>query len=216
VVTLAEDLLLLASDETSGRARIPLIRLELGLGGARLLDLVLRDRIRLVDGHVSIAVPGAVDEPLLDDALAIIAAEARPREPVHWVRRLAKGARQVVQERLITAGVLRLEEHKLLGLIPVRHMQEIDTRIEHDLMLRLNQVVVLGHPASRETTAMVSLVLALGLERQLFPRSDQRAVRHRMHEIAEGEWVGEAIRHAVDAADTTLGVGPGSWVATED
>src|SRR5690349_11412095 len=47
--TLAEDLYLLACDEATGRSRIPAAYLDLGLGGAVLLDLARRGRVALVD-----------------------------------------------------------------------------------------------------------------------------------------------------------------------
>jgi hypothetical protein len=171
MVILAEDLFLLAHDGASGRFLIDTAHLDLGLGGALLLDLVLRERVAPV-------------------------------------RHLAKGVRTAVRDRLIAAGVLRLDEHKVLGFIPVHHTPEADTRIHHELADRLYDAVVLGDPPSPETAAVVSLAPAVGLERELFPRSDHRAVRHRMAEIAEGGWVGAAVRHAIDAVNAAMGVIP--------
>src|SRR5688500_4243816 len=115
---LAEDLLLVACDEATGRPRVPGTHLDLGLGGALLLDLVLRDRVTLVDSHVAVVDPAPVGDPLLDTALASISDAGTAREPEYWVRHLAKGARAAVQSRLVDAGVLRIEDHKVLGFIP--------------------------------------------------------------------------------------------------
>ena len=55
IVTLAEDLFLLAHHETTGRLRIPTEFLDLGLGGALLLDLKLHERVALDDDdHVAV------------------------------------------------------------------------------------------------------------------------------------------------------------------
>ena len=43
MVTLAEDLYLLAGDGASGRLLVDPVHLDLGLGGALLLDLAVRD-----------------------------------------------------------------------------------------------------------------------------------------------------------------------------
>jgi Golgi phosphoprotein 3 (GPP34) len=209
MVTLAEDLYLLACHEATGRLRIPAVHLDLGLGGALLLDLALRGRVALVDEHVVVVDRAPVGDPMLDDALDAVARESRRHEPDHWVRHLAKGTRAVVQRRLVTAGVLSSEEHKVLGFIPVHHSHQVDGRIEHELVHRLRDAVVLGRPASRETAAVVSLALAVRLEGHLFPRSDRRAVRRRMLQIAGDDWVGAAVRHAVDAIDAVLGIGTG-------
>ncbi|SRR6266550_1366676 len=216
MVTLAEDLYLLACHEATGRARIPTAYLDLGLGGALLLDLVLHERVTLVDSHVTVTDSTPTGDRLLDTALAAIAADAKAREPSYWVRHLARGAREAVQDMLVAAGVLGIEDHKVLGLIHVHHAHQADGRIEHELMDHLYDAVALGHPASRETAAVASVALAVGLERHLFPRSDRRAVRHRMQEIAGSEWVGVAVKHAIDAVDAALGIPTPSGGVTDD
>ncbi len=208
MVTLAEDLFLLACDEVTGRARIPTTYLDLGLGGALLLDLVLRDRLALVDEHVAVVAPAPTGDSLLDAALSAVADSAKWREPEYWVRHLAKGTRSAVQRRLVAAGVLLADDHKVLGVVAVHHTHQVDDRIEHELVRRLNDVVVLGRPASRETAAVVSLALAMGLEQHLFPRSDRHAIQHRMREISGGEWVGAAVTHAISALNAALGIAP--------
>ena len=209
MLTLAEDLFLLACDD-AGRPRIPAAHLDLGLGGALLLDLARPGRVALVDDHVVVADRTPLGEPVLDAALRRILDEPKPREPEHWVRHLAPGARAAVLRRLIERGILAPDDHRLLGLIPVHHTHPVDDRVGQDLVRRLHDAVVLDRPASPETAALASLALAVGLDRHLFPRSDRRAVRRRMAEIAEGDWVGFAVAHAVAAEDATLGILPGA------
>jgi hypothetical protein len=217
IVTLAEDLFLLAHQEATGRLRIPSQFLDLGLGGALLLDLVLNERVTRDDhDHIAVVDQTPTGEPLLDTALMSIANESRAHDVQYWVRHLAKGARSAVERKLVAAGVLRVDDHKVLGIIPVHHAHQADGTIEHELLERLHDAVVLERPASRETAALVSLTLAVGLERHLFPRSDRRAIQHRMRQIAEGEWVGEAVKHEIDASNAALGIGPGSVVPTGD
>lgn len=209
MVVLAEDLYLLACDEDTGRLLIDPAHLDLGLGGALLLDLVSRRRVALVDGRVAVVDRAPTGDPLLDGALAKIEAEATPQEPDHVVRHLARGARAAVRERLIAAGVLRRADHKILGVVPVHLTPEADDRIERALHEHLQDAVVLDHPPSVETAAVSSLALALGLHRHLFPRADRRAVERRMQEIAdayEGRWVAAAVKQAADAVDAALGI----------
>jgi len=207
VETLAADLYLLACDETTGRPRIPVTYLDLGLGGALLLDLVVRGRVALADGYVTVVDRAPVGEPLLDGVLTTIAAAGKPHEPERWVDTLARGARSAVQRGLVTAGVLAADDHRVLGVLPVHHTHQVDDRIEQSLMDRLRDAVVLGRPPSPHTTAVVSLALAVGLDRHLFPRADRRAVRQRMEQIAADEWVGAAVRHTVGAIEAALGIG---------
>lgn len=208
-VPLAAKLLLLSCHDRSGRPRIPPVHLDLGLGGAHLLELAQSGRLGLANGQVAVLDRTPVGDPLVDRALAELAATP-PRDPEHWVRHLARGARSAVERRLVEAGLLRVDDHRVLGLFPVHHAHHVDSTLERELVERMQDVVVLARPADPETAGLVSLALATGLEQCLFPRSDQRAVRERMKEIADGEWVGRAVRHAIDAQDAALGIETGS------
>jgi hypothetical protein len=217
--TVAEDFLLLTQDESSGRSLLDSSRLEFCLGGALLLDLALRERVALVDERVSVvddASTGsaALDDPgtgsaLLDVAVWTIAHE-RPREPDHWVRHLGAGAREAVEDGLVAQGVLRRDDHRALGLVPVHRTPVADARIEHDLLDRLNAAVVLDRPPAAQTAAVASLVLAAGLERHVFPRSDHDAVRVRITQMADTalsgqRWAVQAVRQAIMGLDAHLG-----------
>ena len=57
MVTLVEDLFLLATDASTGRPLIDTTHLDLGLGGALLLDLVLQQRLAPRDSHVMVTDP---------------------------------------------------------------------------------------------------------------------------------------------------------------
>jgi hypothetical protein len=208
MVTLAEDLYLLASDGSTGRFLIDTTRLDLGLGGAMLLDLVLRGHLELADSSVVVTAGPPTGEPLLDTALGAITATAKRHSPEHWVRHLARGAHRTVRDHLVDAGVLRREDGRLLHVIPVHRTHESDGRLHHQLQHDLDDAVVLGRPPSRETAALAALVLAVGLERDLFRRSDRHEIRRRMAEIADGGWVAQAVAGEVTVVDVALGLAP--------
>ena len=69
---------------SSARPRIPSAYLDLGLGGALLLDLALRGRLALVDGQVAVVGRAPVGDTLLDDALTAVAGTAKPHPPEYW------------------------------------------------------------------------------------------------------------------------------------
>lgn len=208
MVTLAEDLYLLASNASTGRLLIDTAHLDPGLGGALLMDLALRGHVGLVDSRVVVTTGPPVGEQLLDTALTAIVGEPKGHGPDHWVRHLGRGAHRDVQEHLLGAGVLRRDDDRLLHVIPVHRTPESDGHLHHQLQDQLDDAVVLGHPPSQETAALASLVLATGLDRQLFPRSDQQEIRRRMTEIAEGGWVAPAVAGAVTVVDVALGLVP--------
>ena len=206
MATLAEYLFLLADDDATGSLLIEHTFLDLGLGGALLMDLVLRRRVTLVESHVAVVDPAPTGDRLLDTALSAIAGDTKARQPDYWVRHLAKGVRHAVQDRLVASGALRTDDHRLLGLIPVHRTPQADGRLEHELVDHLHDAVVLGRSASPETAALASLALAVGLERFLFPRCDRNAIQHRMKEIAGTEWVAQAVGQAIGAVNAALGI----------
>jgi hypothetical protein len=208
MVTLAEDLYVLAINGSNGRLLIDNARLDPGLGGALLLDLALRGHVGLVESHVVVTTGPPTGDQLLDAALAAITGEPKRHGPDHWVHHLGRGAHRAVQDQLVDAGVLRRDDDRLLRVIPVHRTHEIDGRLHHQLQEHLEDSVVLGHPPSQETAALAALALAVGLERHLFPRSDRREIRRRMAEIAEGGWVAPAVAGAVTVVDVALGLVP--------
>lgn len=214
MVTLAEDLYLVACDDTTGRLLIEPAHLDLGLGGALLLDLAMRQRVALVGGHLTVTGDAPTGEPLLDATVAAVVRPGRAHGPDHWVRHLARGAHRVVQDRLVDVGVLKRDDHRLLRVIPLHRTHETDGRLHHELADHLHDAVVLGHPATPETSALALLALAVGLDQHLFPRSDREAIRRRMREVAAGcadcVWAGAAVAGAVNAVDAAMGITPGS------
>ena len=211
MVTLAEDLFLLATDAATGRPLVDTTHLELGLGGALLLDLVLQQRIELRDFQVTVTDPRPTGEQLLDPALSEIVA-AKPHEPGHWVRHLTHGLRHTVKDRLVEAGVLCRDEHKVLGIIRIHRTHETDGRLHHALEDHLHDAVVLGHTPSGRPPRWRRWRWPWGWTGTCSRASDRRAVRQRMAEVAgecpECEWVADAVHRAVDATDVALGITP--------
>ena len=209
MVTLAEDLYLLADDAATGGPLIQPAHLDLGLGGALLLDLALRHRVVCDGSRVAVVTQRPTDEPLLERAIERMSRTGTPHEPDYWVRHLARGARRAVQERLLAVGVLRHDDHRLLRIVPVHRTREVDGRLHQELVGHLYDAVVLDRAPSVETAALAMLALAVGLEERLFPRSDREAIRRRMAEVAaecrDGAWVAPAVRAAVNAVDAAVG-----------
>lgn len=73
---LAEDLLLLLTDETTGKRKLDAMHTDPALGGAILLDLLLANKIALEGegraARVAVIDPVATDNRILDPALASI------------------------------------------------------------------------------------------------------------------------------------------------
>jgi hypothetical protein len=202
MTTLVEELLLLAYDDTTGRDRSGGY-LELGLGGAVVLELTIAGRIELADKKVRV-LPGApLGDPLLDGRLAAIAAD-KPRAPKAVVNRAAKHLKPVVLDSLVRAGLLRHERDKALGIIPLNRYLPDDPAAEADAKARLGAAVEAGRAEDARTAALATLVYAMKLERAVFPDRKPGPTRKALKTIADGSWVGDATRQAVEAVQAAV------------
>lgn len=195
---LAEELLLIALDDASGRDVTSMGLLDVGLAGAVLLDLSLAGAVTARDGKV--VATGTPDDPLLADAAATIRAQERPRDARHWVKRLPKALRPLrerVARRLVERGVLREERRRLLGLIPVTRWPEADPSAEEELRARLCAALVDGAEPDARTALLVSLLDPLDLVGAAVPREARRAARRRAKAIADRGVVGTGLDQVV-------------------
>ena len=78
---LAEDLLLLVTDDASGRLSAPADRVAAGLGGANLAELTVRNKVDLTSdqdpgkpGRIIVRDPSPAGDAILDAALQTVAA----------------------------------------------------------------------------------------------------------------------------------------------
>jgi Golgi phosphoprotein 3 (GPP34) len=198
-VTLAEELLLIAYNDETGKVGAGGPELDCGLAGALLLELALAGRIDVVDGKITVLDPAAAGEVLTDTALARIIREGKARKPEWWVGKLRSKLRADVLARLTERGVLRLERHKVMGLFPVRRYPSVDPATENSARARLDMAVVKGVEADPRTAALASLLHACGLAKRTFPDIDRRQLKARMKEINEGQWAGAAVRKAIQS-----------------
>ena len=68
-IPLAEELLLLAYDDQTGKATGSRIGLDLGMAAAVLIDLALAGRVAYVEGYLKVVDPSPVGEPIADAVL---------------------------------------------------------------------------------------------------------------------------------------------------
>src|SRR5262249_58283589 len=87
VMLLAEDLLLLVTDDASGQLSAPAAQVDAGLAGANLIELTLMNKVDLSaegdegrPGRVVVRDPSPAGDDVLDAALAILSA-SQGRKP---------------------------------------------------------------------------------------------------------------------------------------
>jgi hypothetical protein len=217
---LAEDLLLLLTDDASGKLLAPANHLDVALGGAHLVELTLAGRVD-VDARKRLAVldDSPTGEPLLDKALAT-ARRREGRRPSAVLGELGKGLRPLLHDRLESAGILRREHGRLLGLFPTTTWPAASQREEAAVRAALVGVLVHGLTPDPRTGALVALLHALRATYKVVdPREHgirRRDLDRRAKAVAEGSWGSQAVRQSIDAmtAAITAGVTAATMGAT--
>ncbi|MFC7548290.1 GPP34 family phosphoprotein [Plantactinospora sp. GCM10030261] len=190
-VALAEELLLLAYDDKSGKAVGSRIGLDLGMAAAVLVDLALANRITFADGSLVVTDPTPTGEPIADGVLARLAADT-PHTPASWVQRLRHGLRDQVLGDLCARGVMQdVDETAMNGFVHVHRYPSIDPSVEAEIRRRLADVLTGARVADERTAALATLVAAIRMEPRL-GLDGQAAVdvRRRLEEIAAGAGFG--------------------------
>jgi hypothetical protein len=202
--TLAEDLLLLALDDTRGSVSWShSSRLPYALGGAMLMDLALLHRIYILGKHVAVIDGGATDDPVLDGALTAIVESEKRHDARHWVAKLGtrRGLKEELRGRLVERGILRQDRRRFLWVFPDDHYPTVDAAHEGRLRARIQGVVLGAAEPEPRDLLLLSLIHACNLTDALFPKPERKRARARVKELATGERFGKAVGDAAAAAE---------------
>jgi hypothetical protein len=185
-IALAEELLLLAYDDQTGKATGSRIGLDLGMSAAVLVDLALAGRIAYVDGYLTVLDPSPIGDPIADAVLAK-AAQDDPHTPSEWLQRLRHRLRIRVLEDLVARGVVRDVDETQLEFIHVHRYPAADPAYEAEIRRRLAEAVTSDAIPDERTAALATLLTACRMEPALRLPPDEVAEAHRrLVQIANG------------------------------
>jgi hypothetical protein len=204
---LAEDLLLLVTDDASGRLTIPAAQADAGLGGANLLELALMNKVGLSGEHgpskpgrIAVRDPAPTGDTVLDGALQIIAAH-QGSKPSTLIRPLAKNLRQTLYQRLASSGLLQAGQSRILGLFPAPSWPAQDVRHKAEVRQQLTQALVQQNAPDGRSAALIALLHALRCEHKIINPGEsglsRRELSSRAEEIAKGNWASEAVTKTI-------------------
>jgi Golgi phosphoprotein 3 (GPP34) len=185
-VALADELLLLAYDDETGRCAVSVIALDLGMAAAVLVDLVLHGRIEVTNRAVLPVDPSPTGHAVVDEILGRICAE-QPQPAARWLQRLRHNLRQHVLESLIAQGVVRDQDVTAWDVLRVHRYPMVDPTAERETRSRLAAALTGGAVPDERTAALATLVAAVRMEPTLGLTGEAVAKTHqRLEEIAEG------------------------------
>lgn len=211
---LAEDLLLLLTDDRTGKLAASGNEVDLALGGALLVELAMRDRVEVETGsgifrgdRVVVKDAEPVGDGILDEALAKLVAKDG-RRATDAVGLLGKKIRRRLYGRLVAKGVLRVHRGKVLGIFPTEQWPSEDAAGEDEVRRRLVVALQNGLAPDERTAALVSLLQALRRTHKAVDPQQAGMSRRELtaagKRIAEGDWASAAVRRAIDSANAAV------------
>ncbi|MET0233574.1 MAG: GPP34 family phosphoprotein [Kibdelosporangium sp.] len=206
----AHDLLLLLLDDETGKTATWVSDPDTALAGAVLVDLAARDLVSVAGdddvvkkGRLVVRSSEVPPEPVLRRGLEV-AREQEGRKPEYALGALAKGLRDQLAGELVSAGILRREEHKVLGLFRTQRLPSNDNTYENELRSRLSAVLTGAQQPDDRTGPLLALLHATDAVTRVLPVDDKRAAKRRAKEVAEGDWAAAAVRKAVQAVQSAV------------
>lgn len=185
-VALADELLLLAYDDVTGRCSVPPIALDLGMAAAILVDLVLHGRVEVIDGAVVPLDPSPTGHGVADEVLRRIHGEL-PQPAAFWLQRLRHGLRQHVLESLVALGTIRDQDDTAWDVLRVHHYPAVDPTVEAEVRGRLAQALSGTSVPDERTAALAALIATVRMEPTLGVTGEAAASAHRrLDEIVDG------------------------------
>jgi Golgi phosphoprotein 3 (GPP34) len=193
LAALGEDLFLLSIRPRDGKL-MTRGRIDSALMASELVRLAAAGRAWITEGRIVAEDRTATGDTELDAALLSLAGAAFPPRPEAWVGLPRRGIRAAYAARLISAGVLRLEPSRVLGVprYQVTGLSRVAVaRSRLDAITRASGTPAGGRPAEPAQTALAGLASAIGLGDVLYPGREGRAARTRMAQIARRQVIAQ-------------------------
>lgn len=208
-LSMHEQLLLIALRDEQGTLEWKAGMHQYALGGAILAELLLVERLAIEDSKkhlVRVVKHLPVGEPLLDEALQMVADSRREKRAAEWVGRFAgiRNLRHRIALQLCQRGILRESVDKILWIFTRKIYPEIDSQPENELVQQLHDAIFHKGPISPETAIVLSLASATGMLEIHFDKKELKRHRERIEQITSGSAIGEATRTTVQAVRAAM------------
>lgn len=206
MLTLAEELLLLLLDDTTGHlAPISRANLTCGLAGAVLMDLDVRGRIRADETGLTLRDPTPTGEALLDPTLARLAAAPAPRDTRAWVRTLAASGDELYDgalASLVARRILKEVCERFLWVLETRRYPIVDDREQKEAKLRLLSVLLCDGVPDAHDTALINLAETCGIFRLILQARELARASDRIARVAALDPIGCATSAVIREIET--------------
>lgn len=209
MLTFTEEILLLLLDDEDGTF-VPISNASFGcaVAGAVLMDLAFAYRIDTDPKALVVNDPAPTGNPMLDGTLAKIAAQGSQSDTRTWIRVLsvedAPAIREQALESLVARGILQVREERVMWAFRTRRYPTIDGNVEQEVKLRIGEVLFSDDIPDPRDVALIGLVDACDILRDIFPDSDMERCRPRIDQLRKMDLIGRELANAISDIEHTV------------
>jgi len=198
VLSFAEEILLLALDEKTGRLHtLPERGLEFALAGAVLMELTFKGRLSHDATQITITDASPTQDPVLDEALQ----DLPKNEPTLTIQKaLARVAlkadvlKNLLFAGLVKKGVLTVQQEKFLWVLRARRYPVVDNHGEREVLARIRETVLdsTAVPDPRDVV-LIGLMDACELNYLVFTEAELDVISARIKQIANQDSIVQSL-----------------------
>ena len=209
MLTFAEELILLSTDE---RGLLPAVQkdaLDCAAAGAALMELAFARRIDTDPQALAVIDTAPTGDPALDRVLAKLAAGAEAADTRKWIRELSVDEAPAIRERalagLVARGVLARRDGRSPRVFRLPRHRVVDSDSRDAVIRRLGEALHSDDIPDPRDAALISLLSACDILPDLFPRGDIERCGPRLERLRKLDLIGrEAVRAIADIQGTAI------------
>ena len=202
MLSFAEEIYLLALDETTGRPMISPrdIEMQSALVGAILAELTFLHRIDTDIDKVYLLDAAPVGNPVLDHALFLISGSTESQLISFWMNALRADSQLIenhVLQELVDKKILQQVDKKILWVFPTRQYPIIDGRELQNIEMRLRNLILSDEIPEPRETVLVSLVDACGFFQDILSPREYHRSQERIAHLARMDAIGRSVANLI-------------------
>ena len=187
---------------------IPELKLQYGLAGSLLLELSMDGSIKIVDNKLHPVSDKRERDPLLADLKSQIHASSKPRKIRYWINKAARNynrkKKQIILD-LEQKGLIKVEHHKFLGIIPYRKNFLRDQKIRNELIRRLKSALSIKEEMTEELVILCGLIQASKMHMIFSPdKSQQKKIEKQLKEIIKDSPIAGTIDKTIQEVQAAI------------
>ncbi|MFC3418739.1 GPP34 family phosphoprotein [Salinicoccus hispanicus] len=205
--TIAEALLLLATDDEKGTQVNGADSIEYGLTGAILSELTLMERIELQEDKVVVVDRTPTEVPYFETVLDEMEKAKKPEKIEYWMDRLPFKMHNIKKEiiqSLVDKGILKEESKKFLFVFKWKHHPEADGRAEEEIRNRLQRIVFKDETPDPLAGILLNLIKICNLTAEVFGEEKQETAEKRIEKIAAESEYDVAINKSIEEMEAAI------------